>query len=211
MGKYDMPDALDWDSLEAQSPILADLPAVARRAVRAVKADQSRKLFIIGDRPAGMYFILSGEIRLSRTSATGQEIVMQRSRGGFLAEASLDQPRYHCDAVAVEASELLLIPRRAFEAALVDEAFRRNWISHLVRELRRVRAQAERLSLKTTGERIIHFIGTEGNSNSIVLTGSRKEWAAELGVTHEALYRAMSRMERDGDIAIEGASIRLRA
>ncbi len=206
-----MAEALDWDALEARWPILAHLPETARRAARSIKADASHKLFSIGDRPAGLYFIITGEVRLSRTSATGQEIVLQRSRGGFLAEASPDQSRYHCDAIAAEASDLILIPRRAFEAALSDDKFRRKWISHLGRELRRLRAQAERLSLKTTAERIVHFIETEGQSRGIVLTGSRKDWAAELGVTHESLYRTLSLMERAGHIVVNGAAIRLRA
>ncbi|WP_230646797.1 cyclic nucleotide-binding domain-containing protein [Bradyrhizobium sp. Leaf401] len=38
-----------------------------------------------------MFFVLSGEVRLVRRSRSGGEVVLQRTRHGFLAEASLDQ------------------------------------------------------------------------------------------------------------------------
>ena len=157
-----------------------------------------------------MYFVMSGEVHLVRLSLTGSQIVLQRAREGFLAEASLDQAAYHCDAVAVLPSELLVLPRKAFLEALGADDFRGRWIAHLARELRRVRTQAERMSLKTAQERIVHYIETEGNDGSILLRQSRKDWAAELGLTHEALYRALARMERSGEIDVDGAALSIR-
>ncbi len=156
-----------------------------------------------------MYFVISGEVHLVRQSQAGSEIVLQRAHQGFLAEASLDQTAYHCDAVAVLASKLLTLSRKVFSEALADERFRNNWIAHLTRELRRVRAQSERMSLKTAQERIIHFIETEGDNATVILSRSKKHWAAELGLTYEALYRTLARMERAGQIAIDGSSIEL--
>jgi CRP-like cAMP-binding protein len=205
-----MAAAVDWTALVSRAPILASLPADARRQARAINLRQSERLFAIGDRPAGIYFVISGEVRLSRTSATGQVIILQRSRGGILAEASVDQPRYHCDAVAAEESKLVFVPRKVFEIALDDDIFRRKWVSHLVRELRRLRAQAERLSLKTTQQRIVHFIATEGDGHAVSLVGTRKEWAAELGVSHEALYRTLAKMQNKGEIEFDGRTVRIR-
>jgi CRP-like cAMP-binding protein len=150
-----------------------------------------------------MYFVISGEVHLLRQSHAGAGIVLQRSRGGFLAEASLDQPAYHCDAVAAAPSRVLALPRKAFLAALDDETFRQGWMGHLARELRRVRAQAERLNLRTAQERIIHYLETEGEDGAVTLRQSKKDWAAELGLTHEALYRTLARMERQGQIRID--------
>jgi CRP-like cAMP-binding protein len=144
-------------------------------------------------------------------SRSGGEIVLQRTRNGFIAEASLDQSAYHCDAIAVVPTELLAIPRLAFNEALNVATFRQQWIGHLARELRRVRAQTERLSLKTARERILHFSETEGEDGTIVLTQSRKDWAAELGLTHEALYRTLARMERAGEIHIDGLILVIRS
>ncbi len=157
-----------------------------------------------------MYFVVSGEVHLVRRSPSGSEIVLQRAREGFLAEASLDQAAYHCDAVAVLPSELLMLPRKSFLEALAADGFRSRWIMHLARELRRVRAQSERLSLRTAQERIVHCIETEGDG-SIRLSHSKKEWAAELGLTHEALYRALARMERSGEIDIVGTVLSIQS
>lgn len=154
-----------------------------------------------------MYFVLSGEVHLVRQSLTGSEVVLQRAHQGFLAEASLDQAAYHCDAVAVLPATLLMLPRKQFSEALNNESFRSQWIAHLARELRRVRAQSERMSLKSAQERIIHYIETEGDGCSITLSRSKKDWASELGLTHEALYRALARMERSGQITVAGSAI----
>ena len=199
---------IDWSELAQASPLLAALPRPARAKSRRVELSGSAILFRRGDRPAAMYFVLSGEVRLARYSKAGGEIVLQRARRGFLGEASLDQCAYHCDAVAAAQSRLLAIPLKALHDALAVPAFRKAWIGHLARELRRARAQVERLSLKTARERIIHFVETEGDNGSVELTQFKKDWAVELGLTHEALYRALARMERLGLLAIDGATVR---
>jgi CRP-like cAMP-binding protein len=203
--------SIDWPALGRASPLLAALPQSARGAARIVHLPKAERLFSRGERPGAMYFVVSGEVHLVRLSLTGSEIILQRAREGFLAEASLDQAAYHCDAAAVLPSELLVLPRKAFLEALAIECFRNRWIAHLGRELRRVRAQAERLSLKTAQDRIVHYIETEGSDGSIRLTQSRKDWAAELGLTHEALYRALARMERSGQIGIDGVALSIRS
>jgi CRP-like cAMP-binding protein len=136
---------------------------------------------------------------------------LQRAQGGFLAEASLDQARYHCDAIVVRASELLVIPRKAFHEALADAGFGKVWMAHLAGELRRVRAQTERMALKTAEARIIHYFESEGSAGSIVLCRSKKDWASELGLTHEALYRALARMERSGQIRVDATTLTISA
>jgi CRP-like cAMP-binding protein len=68
----------------------------------------------------------------------------------------------------------------------------------------------ERLSLKTVRERIIHFIETEGESGVINLEQSKKDWAAELGLTHEALYRALALMEKRGELTVRQSRLTLR-
>lgn len=201
---------LDWKSLTLESPLLAALPGPARRATQLLEIPRHTPVFRRGDRPQAMFFVLSGEVRLVRRSRSGGEIILQRTRRGILAEASLDQPTYHCDAVAADRSSLLAIQRKAFSNALAIEVFRDGWIAHLARELRKVRAHAERLSLKTARERVLHFIETEGERGVLNLSHSKKDWAAELGLTHEALYRALTQMEKRGELIVEHSRLTLR-
>ena len=204
-----MPEPANWLALAKASPLLAAIPQRVRRATQTQAISKSAHLFSRGDRPQAMYFVTSGEVHLVRSSLTGDQIVLQRAQKGFLAEASLDQLRYHCDAIAVRPSELLVIPRKAFRDALADEAFGKIWMAHLAGELRRVRALAERMMLKTAEARIVHYIETEGNDGSIVLNGPRKDWANELGLTHEALYRALARMEGSGSISVHDRTLKI--
>jgi len=187
--------------------IPAALLADARR--RAVRAGDI--LFRQGDIPRTILFILSGEIRLVRHGPAGEEIILQRGRGGFLAEASLWSPRYHCDGVAAESGEILEIPREAFERVLEDDGdFQRAWMRHLAGEVRRLRAQCERLSLHGAAERVIHYLESEGEDGRVRLSQSRKSWARELGLSHEALYRVLRRLRDEGVVVAEGDTLWLR-
>ena len=60
-------------------------------------------------------------------------------------------------------------------------------------------------------DRIIHDIESEGDAGAVVLTQSRKDWAAELGLTHEALYRSLKQMSDSGVLILDGPRISVRA
>ncbi|MCB1542888.1 MAG: Crp/Fnr family transcriptional regulator [Rhodoblastus sp.] len=189
---------------------LAYFDAAARARIAQRIYDRGGRLFLRGDPPKFMFYVASGEARLTRVSTAGAEIVFQRASAGFLAEASLDQPAYHCDGVAFTQTKTLAIPIAQFRAALAREDFRDYWLRHLSRELRRSRAHGERLALRTARERIIHYIETEGAAGALDLKQSKKSWAAEMGLTHEALYRTLASMTSAGQIMIEGHRIALR-
>lgn len=168
-------------------------------------------LFRIGDAPRNLLYVTTGEIQLVRDGRDGKAIVLQRSRGGFVAEASIDSPAYHCDAVASTAAEVILFPIGDFRTALdADSRFHRAWSNNLARVVRTLRAQCERLSLKSVAERVIHYLESEGEDGSIVLTQSRKAWATEMGLTHEALYRTLKRLETEGIVETSGNRVALR-
>jgi len=201
--------APDWNSLSATHPILAGIPKQLRAVAHVIEASAGETLARIGERPRAMLYVLSGEVRLIRRSRTA-EIVLQRSQSGFIAEASLESSKYHCDIIAAASSRLLRFPRSAFSAALDTEpAFRKAWLSLLAREIQKLRMQCERLGLKRARERILHYLKTEGTNGEIKLLVSRKAWAAELGLTHEVLYRSLAQLKREGVIALNVASIRL--
>lgn len=167
-------------------------------------------LFKQGKKPAHMLFVSHGEVVLQRLGAQGETVVLQRTRQGFIAEASLHSARYHCDAVVTRSGEIVSIPLDAIKEALFsDPAFAIRWITTLNQEVKRLRAQCERLTTKGVKERLLHLIETEGNKGSLVIASNLKSLAAELGVTHEALYRAVADLEgsnilarRDGNLIL---------
>jgi CRP-like cAMP-binding protein len=201
---------IDWTALTRAHPELTLLPEPLRASATLRAFGKGEAVFRIGSRPQAIYFLLSGEVRLLRRSRSGGEVVLQRARDGFFAEASLESPAYHCDAVTAQPSEVLRIPLAATREALDrDPVFRRAWIAHLSRELRQARAQCERLALKGADERILHYLESQGNDGVVTLTVSRKAWAAELGLTHETLYRTLARLEAEGVIIRRDAELRL--
>jgi CRP-like cAMP-binding protein len=189
---------------------LGFLPRELLAQARCLDIEAGTVLFRTGGRPEMLYFVLEGEIALLRHSARGQAIILQRARRGFLAEASVESRRYHCDGVARAPSRVCTLPLGPLRRALAeDAAFAASWARHLAGEIRRLRARAERLQLHGAEGRIVHYVESEGVDGAIELDQPLKSWALELGITHEALYRALARMERAGHLARDGSRLRL--
>ena len=185
------------------------MPAALKAGARWIEVASGELLFRCGETPERIYFVQHGEVRLRRLSADGAEIVLQRARHSFLAEASIESSAYHCDAVASEPALALAFPMPLFRAGLQACAvFRDAWMAHLMGEVRRSRAQCERLALRAARARILHYLESEGTDGCLQLAGTRKAWASELGLTHEALYRALADLQREGVIRAEGDTIR---
>jgi CRP/FNR family transcriptional regulator, dissimilatory nitrate respiration regulator len=199
----------DWVNLMQAHPELGAFPASLRRQTIDVAAAAGEPIFRLGAQPHRMLWVVDGEVRLIRRSRNGGEIVLQRAYAGFVAEASLESSRYHCDAVAAADTRLLGFPIEPFREALRDDGkFRAFWMTRLAREVRSLRAQCERLSLRSAADRIEHYIEAEGDNGRIELRRTRKAWAAELGLTHEALYRTLASLQQTGRItAVESKDV----
>ena len=199
---------MDGQTLVDTGRALQYVPIALKEAAEERIVSAGDMLFRLGARPRHIFYVIEGEIRLVRHARNGQEIVLQRTRGGFVAEASLDVAAYHCGAVAPVAGALVCFPIREFKTALADDkAFHKEWSTHLAREVRKLRAQCERLNLNTAAERVIHYLEAEGMDGSVTLSQTRSAWAAELGLTHEALYRTLRRMQEQGALHIDGKKI----
>lgn len=201
-------EKLDWPSLIEAQPAAGLIPIGLRQQAKRLDAQAREPLFRIGDPVRCVYLVVSGEARLIRLARNGSEVILQRSRGGFLAEASLEARSYHCDAITTKPTTILMLPVAAFRAALEeDPIFRSAWQSQLTKEIRKLRAQCERLSLNSAADRISHYIESEGADGILTLNQSRKSWAAELGLSHEALYRTLRRMQSEGGLDVDGVRL----
>ncbi len=173
----------------------------------------AQTVFRAGAPPRYIHFVEEGAVRLVRHGRQGEEVVLHDARPGeFLAEASLDSARYHCDALATQPSVVLCATKADFQRLLVDNAdFARTWMALLAAQLRTARARVERLSLRSAEERIRHLLLSEGRGPrcELEIAGSLKELARRLGLTHESLYRTLARMQKDGLIDREGLRLRL--
>lgn len=160
---------------------------------------KNQRLFLTGKVPQWMFFVTSGEVSLERTGIQGEPVVLQRTRMGFVSEASLRVARYHCDAVAITDTSVIKLPVREIRSVLdQDPEFAGRWIGMLNSEVMRLRLRCERLSMKSVRDRVLHLIQTEGKDGHYSVPSGLKTLAGELGVTHEALYRTIAELQKTG-------------
>jgi len=182
-------------------PLKQLLPASLHSRCVAEDHPAGAALFLTGEQPRWMFFVSAGEVVLERHSVEGQQACLQRCQSGFVGEASLTSIRYHCDGRTTLGTQVTKVPIPALRKALKnDAAFAERWIAMLSREVLRLRLQNERLSLPKVQDRLLHLIETEGTDGRYSLTCSVKDLAKQLAVTHEALYRAITRLVELGCI-----------
>jgi CRP/FNR family transcriptional regulator, dissimilatory nitrate respiration regulator len=193
--------------------LAAEVPAALRALGQPLSYPEDGWVFRKGDAVRAVFLVIEGEVRLSRFAKDGSEIALHRAgRGEFFAEAALNTPRYHCNAIANQPTTLLAFPADKVRALLADDAgFAREWIALLARQLHNARARLERVALNSAAERVLHYLNTEGRGPQceVLLAGTVKDLARELGLTHETLYRTLARLERDGVVAREDGRLRL--
>jgi CRP-like cAMP-binding protein len=180
------------------------LPATVRIAAIDRKLKSGEALFRLGDRTAGLCEIVTGRVRLARVDRSGREIVLHvAGPGETIAEASLFSPTYHCDAIASTNATVRIYPKRevlgAFER---DPKAAQAFSATLARQVMNLRTRIEQRNIRSARERVRHYlaINAETDGKSVALRGTLKDIAAELGLTHEALYRTLASLERTGEI-----------
>jgi CRP-like cAMP-binding protein len=186
------------------------LPPTLHARCEGARFQKNERVFLTGAHPQWMFYVVAGEVTLERTGAQGEPIVLQRTRQGFVSEASLKSLKYHCDARAITDSTLVKVPIKALSAELdSDSGFAGRWIGMLSSEVRRLRLHCERLSMKSVKDRLIHLINTEGKNGTYTAATGFKSLAGELAVTHEALYRTLAALEQGQVIQRDGNSMAL--
>lgn len=186
------------------------LPDAVRTAGDTRKIAARQRLASQGDEPRYVFYVIAGEVRLIRAGRKGERFILQRVRRGWVAEASLFARRYHCDLQTAAATTLVRIPVATLRKELeTSSQFRQYWIECLSAEVRRLRGICERLGLRSAEERVLHAIESDGADGELRLGEPVKDWAAELGLTHEALYRALARLERSGVLKRAQGTLRL--
>lgn len=150
-------------------------------------------LFYRGDAVRSVFFVVSGEVELLRHTSNGKPAVLQRAvAGSVLAEASLFSNEYHCDAIAVQPSQVAQLPRTVIVDLLAkDPAFASIWMAHLGNQVQAARLRSEILTLKTVSQRLDAWLAF--NEGELPERGQRIILAHELGVSPEALYRELGR------------------
>lgn len=172
-------------------------------------------LFRAGDRVKALYAIAAGRLKLVRTSVGGSEVTLHRAKEGeSFAEPSLFSEIYHCDAVAEVPSEVLVYSKVRLRKDFHQDPDRMlRLMRHLAVQVQATRARAEILSLHSATDRVMRYLRHQlpPDATTMNLDLPWKQVAAEIGLTHEALYRTLARLEREQKIHRRGRTIELLA
>jgi CRP-like cAMP-binding protein len=192
-------------------PLPSFLPASLVRETSSVSLARGAKLFHLGDPVAHIHFVLEGEVLAVRYLHDGSEAVMQRARGGeFFAQSAMLVSKYSCDARASCTSEVVRLPVEDVRVALTtDGAFALAFAGQLAADLRRQCTRVERLRIKRARDRVRHYLVCEGPLR--VGSATLQDWARELGLEPETLYRTLAELESAGEIERDTTMVQLTA
>jgi CRP/FNR family transcriptional regulator, dissimilatory nitrate respiration regulator len=199
-----------FESLEEK--FLLELINSARR--KSYDGDQT--VFMQGDKAIGLYVVLTGRVKVFKTSPKGREqTLMIMAPGQPVGEvAVLSGEAYPASAETLEASELLYIPRQAFLDLVAREpevALR--LLAALSSRLRAFASLIEDLSLKDVSERLaahlLALAGTDAAGRTIHLDVSKTQLASAVGTVPETLSRAFQQLARLGAVKTQGRTIHI--
>jgi CRP/FNR family transcriptional regulator len=172
-------------------------------------------LFIEGDSATGFFVLLSGAVRVYKSSPDGREYTLHRiNPGQMFAEAAIfDGSTYPASCMALEDSDVAHVPKDGFLALVADSPqIALKIIGGLSGLLRDFTAQLEALSLKDVLARLAEYITRQAEISGAAkfdLPSSKAELAAELGTISETLSRSLRKLRESGAIEIDGRRIRV--
>jgi CRP/FNR family transcriptional regulator len=175
-------------------------------------------LFAEGEPCAGLYVVISGRVRIFKTSSSGREQVLTiEGPGGSIAELPVfDGGAYPASAAAVDESQLLFVSRHDFRAYCLEHPQVALKVIEVVgARLRRLVGIIEELSFTTLRHRLISWLLREADARGRVYeTGtvfeldiSHQELAARIGTVRELVSRNMARLQAQGFIQVQGHEV----
>jgi CRP/FNR family transcriptional regulator, nitrogen oxide reductase regulator len=179
-------------------------------AVATVRAfEKGAMLFSEGDGSDLMYTVLTGRVKVFKTTPRGTDVILELFGPGdpVGAVAVYEARPYPASAVALEPTSCLLIPRQAFFALLEGyPTMVRGLLVGLTHRLVELTNRLTELSGGRIEGRLARFflkLGTDvgqprGEGVFIPLVLSRQELADMIGTTIETSIRIMSRWGKDG-------------
>lgn len=161
---------------------------------------KSSYVFHQEDHTTGLYFVVKGCVHLIRVNEHGEDVVIHRAlEGETFAEASIFSDNYHCSALAVDDTKLIKIHKNAVLDEISSNADFALYLSkRFAMQVQAQRRLREILSIRNASERV--FAGMCIG----MLDGPINAFASEIGLTHEATYRALKQLSKHGKIEKTG-------
>jgi CRP/FNR family transcriptional regulator, cyclic AMP receptor protein len=196
----------------------ASLESVGR-GMRSRRFRRGEVLFHQGDPGDALFIVMGGTIKIMLPSETGDEAILATLRPGdvFGELALLDGAPRSATAVALEATETLILPRDQFRELLATEpAIRDALLASIAAELRRLTNHVEELHfLDITGRLASRLARLAAESGAARPDGSVRlkspltqgDLAAMIGCTRQSVNKLLGMFTDDGLIRLERDSI----
>jgi len=176
---------------------------------------RNASLFFQGDRAERFYVVLGGWVKLYRSTAQGDETVLGVfGVGESFAEAAIfDQAVYPVSASIVEESRLLVVPAGPFIRQLREHGdYALKMMATMSRHMRWLVQQVERLTLKSSTERVAEFLvrlcPQDSGAAVVHLPMDKALIAGRLGMQPETLSRSLAKLRSLGVIS-QGPEVRI--
>jgi CRP/FNR family transcriptional regulator, dissimilatory nitrate respiration regulator len=176
------------------------------------KLARGEPLFRQGEPVTAVFLIERGRLRMVRHLASGDRMTIHTGRTGELfAEGALFSDVYHCDAVAAEPTRVRTCGKTEMLAAIGGSPSTMlallEQVTHL---LHHARATLELRNIRSADARVLqHLRLSASTDDTVVFDRPLLEVAEDLGLTHEAYYRALAALARAGVLKRTGRTIRL--
>src|SRR5450756_984283 len=88
---------------------------------------------------------------------------------------------------------------------------RQAFMAMLARQVMHLRTRLEQRNIHSARDRVLHYLTLNAGEDrrTVMVPGTLKDLAAELGLTHEALYRTLADLATAGEIERFKSKIRL--
>jgi CRP-like cAMP-binding protein len=208
---------------ESDYDVLSGLPlfgSLSRDELHTLLADswvqhipRNTVIFLEEEPATRFYVIFDGWVKLFRETEAGQEsVIAVFARGESFAEAAIfGRGLYPVSAEVVEDSRLLVIPADSFIRNFQENMdYALNVMASMSRHLHRLVMEIERLSVKSSTERVADFLvrlcPRDEGSVMIRLPFDKSLIAGRLGMQPETFSRSLARLRTIG-IEVHGSDV----
>jgi len=174
--------------------------------------DKTTLIFEEGNLPSHYYQIISGEIKMSNYNDDGREFI----QGIFYKEQSFGEPplflnqNYPANAIAVEDSEVILLPKNIFMKLLEENpAISLKIIENLAQRLYYKSVMAAEMSTQEPEHRVlklmdhgITYFNFKKDENGYLINFTRQQIGDLTGLRVETVIRTIKALEKKGVLKI---------
>ena len=194
-----------------RNPFQRFLSELVTGSLKKYQSDET--IFRQGDPARAIFWVEKGQVRLDRDTVEGRTVpIYLAAAGESFAEAALFSSVYHCNAFTTAPSRVIHFPKNEVISVLEknpDKAL--EYIALLSGQVRDLRTRLELRNILSARERIHQFLllHSDPETRLFIVPDTLKEVAGRLGLSHEAFYRELKKLENDAVIRRSGNRIKL--